>query len=114
MCSERHSGGKRGSVGGARLYDPAPLMAEVAHLSIAKAAVWLGVSTRQVVRYRSGRTWLRLNTADRLALAVNRMPIELWEDFGEPCCEANDPVKMQDRRNAYMREWKRVKQDAEA
>lgn len=107
MCEGRHFGGKAGSIGGARLYDPAPVMAEVAHLSIAGAAEWLGVSKRQVVRYRKGEAWLMFNTADRLALAVNRVPWELWEDFGEPCCEASDPVRQRERHNAYHREYMR-------
>lgn len=88
MCENRHLGGGKNQ---SRLYDPAPIMAAVAHLSIAQAALRLEVDRRQIAYWRSGQKWMMYNTADRLATTIDALPYEFWPDFGLPCCEATTP-----------------------
>lgn len=61
------------------LLDPAPLL-EVVPGSSREQAEALGVSRRQVCRWRAGTSRLPVPTADRLAVATGHHPFELWPD----------------------------------
>lgn len=61
------------------LLDPGPLL-EVVPGSAREQAEALGVSVRQVCRWRAGAARLRIPTADALAVRVGHHPAELWPD----------------------------------
>lgn len=64
-----------------RDWSPAPILCRVADLSARAAAEELGVSRRQVIRWRNGHSWLRSATADRVACALGHHPAELWDGW---------------------------------
>ena len=66
------------------LLDPAPLL-EAVPGSAREQAEALGVSRRQVHRWRAGAARLPATTADVLAVRAGHHPFELWPDTWGDC-----------------------------
>ena len=64
----------------AAIFDPAPVLDRFHGATANTIATALGVTPRTVARWRTGNARLTLPQADRMALAVDRHPCELWPD----------------------------------
>lgn len=60
--------------------DPAPLLARAGDGSARELATRLGVASRTVARWRSGRVRLWPVDADRFAVRLGLHPCEVWGD----------------------------------
>ena len=62
--------------------DPAPLLAALGDLDDHGAAALLGVTSRTLIRWRSGHARIgSIERADQLAVALGLHPASIWPDY---------------------------------
>ena len=63
-----------------------PVLERVVDLTVGDAAERLGVSTRQVSRWRNGQSGIAIDTADRVAIRLGLHLCELYPELYREAC----------------------------